>query len=61
MKAGELLEIDLDTVLKNLDEDLMKHTLFPCPTMYCTALLYGIDITALPRTLLKCQSLLVIS
>ncbi len=51
-RIGELLGIDLDTVftMKNLDEDSTKRTPFPCPTTYRTALLYYVDITALPRT-----------
>lgn len=51
-KLGQLLNVDLDTVitLKNLDEDSSKRTPFPCPTSYRTALSYYVDITSPPRT-----------
>ncbi|XP_050023019.1 NADPH--cytochrome P450 reductase isoform X2 [Dermacentor andersoni] len=51
-KLGQMLKVDLDTVitLKNLDEDSSKKHPFPCPCSYRTALLYYVDITTPPRT-----------
>ncbi|RWS02998.1 NADPH-cytochrome P450 reductase-like protein [Dinothrombium tinctorium] len=51
-KIGELLNVDLDTVitLNNLDEDSSKRHPFPCPCSYRTALLYYVDILHTPRT-----------
>lgn len=51
-KLGNLLNVDLDTVitLKNLDEDSSKKHPFPCPCSYRTALLHYVDITSIPRT-----------
>ncbi|KAJ8266554.1 hypothetical protein GJAV_G00131800 [Gymnothorax javanicus] len=49
---GEILGVDLDTVisLKNLDEESNKKHPFPCPTTYRTALTHYLDITNPPRT-----------
>ncbi|XP_056329063.1 P450 (cytochrome) oxidoreductase b isoform X2 [Danio aesculapii] len=51
-KIGELLAVDLDTVisLNNLDEESNKKHPFPCPTSYRTALTHYLDITNSPRT-----------
>lgn len=51
-KIGELLAVDLDTVisLNNLDEESNKKHPFPCPTTYRTALTHYLDITNSPRT-----------
>ncbi|XP_054166499.1 NADPH--cytochrome P450 reductase-like [Oppia nitens] len=51
-KIGELLDINLDTIisLKNMDEDSSKKHPFPCPTSYRTALQFYTDITSIPRT-----------
>lgn len=51
-KFGELLGVDLDTVitLLNIDEDSSKKHPFPCPCSYRTALSYYLDITSNPRT-----------
>ncbi|XP_066551759.1 NADPH--cytochrome P450 reductase isoform X1 [Amia ocellicauda] len=51
-KIGELLGVDLDTVisLNNLDEESNKKHPFPCPTTYRTALTHYLDITSTPRT-----------
>lgn len=51
-KLGQILQVDLDTVitLKNLDEDSSKKHPFPCPCTYKTALLHYVDITSLPRS-----------
>merc|ERR1712116_36713 len=51
-RLGELLDVDLDTVitLVNVDEDSTKKHPFPCPTTYRTALSHYIDITSNPRT-----------
>ncbi|XP_058854291.1 NADPH--cytochrome P450 reductase-like isoform X2 [Acipenser ruthenus] len=51
-KIGEILNVDLDTVisLNNLDEESNKKHPFPCPTSYRTALTHYLDITNPPRT-----------
>ncbi|KAM6946270.1 NADPH--cytochrome P450 reductase isoform 2-T2 [Aplochiton taeniatus] len=51
-KLGEVLGVDLDTVisLNNLDEESNKKHPFPCPTTYRTALTHYLDITSQPRT-----------
>ncbi|RWS20774.1 NADPH--cytochrome P450 reductase-like protein, partial [Leptotrombidium deliense] len=51
-KIGQLLNVDLDSVitLNNLDEDSSKKHPFPCPCTYRTALLYYVDILHTPRT-----------
>lgn len=51
-KLGELLGVDLETVisLNNLDEESNKKHPFPCPTTYRTALTYYLDVTNPPRT-----------
>ncbi|XP_063060940.1 P450 (cytochrome) oxidoreductase b isoform X2 [Engraulis encrasicolus] len=51
-KLGDLLGVDLDTVisLNNLDEESNKKHPFPCPTSYRTALTHYLDITHPPRT-----------
>merc|ERR1712137_566327 len=51
-KFGELLGVDLDTVitLMGIDEDSSKKHPFPCPCSYRTALSYYLDITSNPRT-----------
>ena len=51
-KIGELLKVDLDTVisLKNVDEDSSKKNPFPCPCSYRTALTHYVDICHTPRT-----------
>nr|AKQ53336.1 NADPH-cytochrome P450 reductase [Tetranychus cinnabarinus] len=51
-KLGELLKVDLDTVisLKNVDEDSSKKNPFPCPCSYRTALTHYVDICHTPRT-----------
>ncbi|XP_069672072.1 NADPH--cytochrome P450 reductase [Periplaneta americana] len=51
-KIGELLGVDLDTVitLTNTDEDSSKKHPFPCPCSYRTALTHYLDITSNPRT-----------
>lgn len=51
-KIGQLLNVNLDTVitLKNLDTESSKKHPFPCPTSYRTALSYYVDITNPPRT-----------
>lgn len=51
-KIGQLLNVDLDTVitLKNLDTESSKKHPFPCPTSYRTALTYYVDVTNPPRT-----------
>ncbi|MBN3325408.1 NCPR reductase, partial [Atractosteus spatula] len=51
-KIGEILGVDLDTVisLNNLDEESNKKHPFPCPTSYRTALMHYLDITNPPRT-----------
>lgn len=51
-KLGELLNVDLDTViiLTNTDEESSKKHPFPCPCSYRTALTYYLDITSNPRT-----------
>ncbi|XP_023675147.2 NADPH--cytochrome P450 reductase isoform X1 [Paramormyrops kingsleyae] len=51
-KIGEILGVDLDTVisLNNLDEESNKKHPFPCPTTYRTALTHYLDITNPPRT-----------
>ncbi|XP_076045478.1 cytochrome P450 reductase [Oratosquilla oratoria] len=51
-RIGELLEVDLDTIvtLTNVDEDSTKKQPFPCPCSYRTALLHYVDVMALPRT-----------
>nr|XP_033777494.1 NADPH--cytochrome P450 reductase isoform X2 [Geotrypetes seraphini] len=51
-QLGEILEVDLDTVisLNNLDEESNKKHPFPCPTTYRTALTYYLDISNPPRT-----------
>ncbi|XP_060114845.1 NADPH--cytochrome P450 reductase [Heteronotia binoei] len=51
-QLGEILGVDLDTVisLNNLDEESNKKHPFPCPTSYRSALTYYLDITNPPRT-----------
>lgn len=51
-RIGELLNVNLDTVVSliNLDEDSSKKHPFPCPSTYRTALSYYLDITSNPRT-----------
>ncbi|XP_062409374.1 LOW QUALITY PROTEIN: P450 (cytochrome) oxidoreductase b [Sardina pilchardus] len=51
-KLGDILGVDLDTVisLNNLDEESNKKHPFPCPTTYRTALTHYLDITHPPRT-----------
>ncbi|XP_043115146.1 P450 (cytochrome) oxidoreductase b isoform X2 [Puntigrus tetrazona] len=51
-RIGELLQVDLDTVisLNNLDEESNKKHPFPCPTTYRTALTHYLDVTNPPRT-----------
>lgn len=51
-RIGQLLNVDLDTVisLNNVDEDSSKKHPFPCPCSYRTALLYYVDISHTPRT-----------
>ncbi|XP_049858978.1 NADPH--cytochrome P450 reductase [Schistocerca gregaria] len=51
-RIGELLVIDLDTVitLTNTDEESTKKHPFPCPCSYRTALRHYLDITSNPRT-----------
>uniref|UniRef100_A0A9J8BEK4 NADPH--cytochrome P450 reductase n=1 Tax=Cyprinus carpio carpio TaxID=630221 RepID=A0A9J8BEK4_CYPCA len=51
-RIGEVLGVDLDTVisLNNLDEESNKKHPFPCPTTYRTALTHYLDITNPPRT-----------
>ncbi|KAJ3591306.1 hypothetical protein NHX12_009252 [Muraenolepis orangiensis] len=51
-KLGQILGVDLDTVisLNNLDEESNKKHPFPCPTSYRTALTHYLDITHPPRT-----------
>ncbi|XP_059389580.1 NADPH--cytochrome P450 reductase-like isoform X2 [Carassius carassius] len=51
-RIGEVLGVDLDTVisLNNLDEESNKKHPFPCPTTYRTALTHYLDITNSPRT-----------
>uniref|UniRef100_A0A8B9L700 NADPH--hemoprotein reductase n=1 Tax=Astyanax mexicanus TaxID=7994 RepID=A0A8B9L700_ASTMX len=51
-KLGEVLGVDLDTVisLNNLDEESNKKHPFPCPTTYRTALTHYLDVTSCPRT-----------
>nr|CAG4638293.1 EOG090X027R [Cyclestheria hislopi] len=51
-RFGELLDVDLDTIvsLVNIDEDSSKKHPFPCPCSYRTALSYYLDITSNPRT-----------
>jgi NADPH-ferrihemoprotein reductase len=51
-RIGELLGVDLDSVISlvNLDEDSSKKHPFPCPCSYRTALSYYLDITSNPRT-----------
>lgn len=51
-RIGDLLGVDLDTVisLNNLDEESNKKHPFPCPTTYRTALTHYLDITNPPRT-----------
>lgn len=51
-KLGELLNVDLDTViiLTNTDEESSKKHPFPCPCSYRTALTHYLDITCNPRT-----------
>ncbi|XP_036380630.1 NADPH--cytochrome P450 reductase-like isoform X1 [Megalops cyprinoides] len=51
-KIGDVLGVDLDTVisLNNLDEESNKKHPFPCPTTYRTALTHYLDITNPPRT-----------
>ncbi|KAG7278949.1 hypothetical protein CRUP_036600 [Coryphaenoides rupestris] len=52
LKLGQILGVDLDTVisLNNLDEESNKKHPFPCPTSYRTALTHYLDITHPPRT-----------
>ncbi|XP_010869620.2 P450 (cytochrome) oxidoreductase b isoform X1 [Esox lucius] len=51
-KLGQVLGVDLDTVisLNNLDEESNKKHPFPCPTTYRTALTHYLDIMHPPRT-----------
>ncbi|XP_042564364.1 NADPH--cytochrome P450 reductase isoform X3 [Clupea harengus] len=51
-RLGELLGVDLNTVLSlnNLDEESNKKHPFPCPSSYRTALTHYLDITSPPRT-----------
>ncbi|XP_051521619.1 NADPH--cytochrome P450 reductase-like [Myxocyprinus asiaticus] len=51
-RIGEILGVDLDTVisLNNLDEESNKKHPFPCPTTYRIALTHYLDITNCPRT-----------
>ncbi|XP_028840368.1 NADPH--cytochrome P450 reductase isoform X2 [Denticeps clupeoides] len=51
-RLGELLGVDLDTIisLNNLDEASNKKHPFPCPTSYRTALTHYLDISSPPRT-----------
>ncbi|KAG9351915.1 hypothetical protein JZ751_023166 [Albula glossodonta] len=51
-RIGEILGVDLDTVisLNNLDEESNKKHPFPCPTTYRTALMHYLDVTSPPRT-----------
>ncbi|XP_028855640.1 NADPH--cytochrome P450 reductase-like isoform X2 [Denticeps clupeoides] len=51
-RLGEILGVDLDTVisLNNLDEESNKKHPFPCPSTYRTALTHYLDITHPPRT-----------
>uniref|UniRef100_A0A671SF86 NADPH--cytochrome P450 reductase n=1 Tax=Sinocyclocheilus anshuiensis TaxID=1608454 RepID=A0A671SF86_9TELE len=51
-RIGEVLGVDLDTVisLNNLDEESNKKHPFPCPSTYRTALTHYLDITNPPRT-----------
>ena len=51
-RIGQLLDVDLDTIitLNNVDEDSSKKHPFPCPCSYRTALLYYVDISHTPRT-----------
>uniref|UniRef100_A0A671MBQ3 NADPH--hemoprotein reductase n=1 Tax=Sinocyclocheilus anshuiensis TaxID=1608454 RepID=A0A671MBQ3_9TELE len=51
-RIGDLLGVDLDTVisLNNLDEESNKKHPFPCPSTYRTALTHYLDITNPPRT-----------
>lgn len=51
-RIGQLLQVDLDTVitLKNIDTESSKKHPFPCPTSYRTALRFYVDITNPPRT-----------
>ncbi|RXN25746.1 NADPH--cytochrome P450 reductase isoform X2 [Labeo rohita] len=51
-RIGDLLKVDLDTVisLNNLDEESNKKHPFPCPTTYRTALTHYLDVTSSPRT-----------
>lgn len=51
-KLGELLNVDLDTIitLTNTDEESSKKHPFPCPCSYRTALTHYLDITSNPRT-----------
>ncbi|XP_030648640.1 NADPH--cytochrome P450 reductase [Chanos chanos] len=51
-RLGEVLHVDLDTVmsLNNLDEESSKKHPFPCPTTYRTALTHYLDVTNPPRT-----------
>ncbi|XP_021918682.1 NADPH--cytochrome P450 reductase isoform X2 [Zootermopsis nevadensis] len=51
-KLGELLNVDLDTIitLTNTDEESNKKHPFPCPCSYRTALTHYLDITSNPRT-----------
>ncbi|XP_063225113.1 NADPH--cytochrome P450 reductase [Bacillus rossius redtenbacheri] len=51
-RLGELLSVDLDTVitLTNTDEESTKKHPFPCPCSYRTALSHYLDITSNPRT-----------
>lgn len=51
-RIGELLNVNLDTVisLSSVDEQASKPHPFPCPTSYRTALTHYVDITSCPRT-----------
>lgn len=51
-KLGDLLGVDLDTIitLTNTDEESSKKHPFPCPCSYRTAFTYYLDITSNPRT-----------
>ncbi|KAJ8342848.1 hypothetical protein SKAU_G00327760 [Synaphobranchus kaupii] len=51
-KIGDILGVDLDTVisLNNLDEESNKRHPFPCPATYRTALMHYLDVSNPPRT-----------
>ncbi|XP_062391923.1 NADPH--cytochrome P450 reductase isoform X1 [Sardina pilchardus] len=51
-RLGELLAVDLDTLisLNNMDEESNKRHPFPCPCSYRTALTHYLDLSSPPRT-----------